>query len=277
MNSNTPNVPALIPVQDVARMAEAVAKSGLFGMTKPEQAMSLMLIAQAEGTHPALAARDYHIIQGKPALKADAMLARFQQAGGKVEWTCMTDDKVAGKFSHPQGGSVEIDWDMERAKAAELGGKGMWKKYPRQMLRARVISEGIRTVYPGVVIGVYTPEEVQDFDDRPARNMGAAQTVEDQPKAEAKTAAPRQTGNVGEKEQRLRDMSKKIQDDLAAAGNLETLNSVWADYADGLDEIKEFKKAVHDHLEKHYQARLAFFAQAPVDESATTEAAKEGE
>jgi hypothetical protein len=32
------------------------------------------------------------------------------------------------------------------------------------MLRARVISEGIRTVYPGVAVGIYTPEEVNDFD-----------------------------------------------------------------------------------------------------------------
>ena len=31
------------------------------------------------------------------------------------------------------------------------------------MLRARCVSEGIRSVYPGCVVGVYTPEEVQDF------------------------------------------------------------------------------------------------------------------
>jgi hypothetical protein len=31
------------------------------------------------------------------------------------------------------------------------------------MLRARVVSEGIRTVFPGCVVGVYTPEEVNDF------------------------------------------------------------------------------------------------------------------
>jgi hypothetical protein len=31
------------------------------------------------------------------------------------------------------------------------------------MLRARVISEGIRSVYPGVIVGEYTPEEVGDF------------------------------------------------------------------------------------------------------------------
>ena len=43
----------------------------------------------------------------------------------------------------------------------------MWHKYPRQMLRARVISEGIRAVYPGGCSGFYTPEEVADFDQKP--------------------------------------------------------------------------------------------------------------
>ena len=71
----------LVPVDQITIMANAVAKSGLFGVKTPEQAMALMLIAQAEGNHPAIAARDYHVIQGRPALKADAMLARFQQAG----------------------------------------------------------------------------------------------------------------------------------------------------------------------------------------------------
>lgn len=97
-------------------------------------------------------------------MKADAMLARFQLAGGKVRWASLTDTKVVGEFTHESGGSATIEWDMDRAKAAGLGGKANWLKYPRQMLRARVISEGIRTVYPACVVGVYTPEEVQDFE-----------------------------------------------------------------------------------------------------------------
>lgn len=154
----------LVPVSDIEKMAAAIAQSNFFGMKTKEQAMALMLIAQAEGRHPATAAQEYHVIQGKPALKADAMLARFQAAGGKVEWVSYTDKKVTGKFSHPQGGSLEVSWTIEMANAAKLTGKDTWKQYPRQMLRARVISEGIRTIYPGVAVGVYTPEEVQDFD-----------------------------------------------------------------------------------------------------------------
>lgn len=51
---------ALVPYSDMERMAIAVSKSNLFGMKTPEQAMSLMLIAQAEGVHPAKAIQDYH-------------------------------------------------------------------------------------------------------------------------------------------------------------------------------------------------------------------------
>lgn len=173
----------LVPIGDVERMAAAVAKSGLFGIKSPDQAIALMLIAQAEGMHPAIAARDYHVVQGRPALKADAMLARFQQAGGRVQWGAYTDSRVAATFSHPAGGTVEIEWTIEQAKRAGLTGKDVWRQYPRAMLRARVISEGIRTVYPGVAVGVYTPEEINDLDAKPAQrpapvDMGPADIVE---------------------------------------------------------------------------------------------------
>jgi hypothetical protein len=156
---------AIIPVSDMQVMARAIVSSDLWGIKTEAQALALMLVAQAEGLHPATAARDYNIIQGRPALKADAMLARFQAAGGVVEWQEVTDKRVAALFSHPHScpKAVLIDWDMARARQAQLGGKEMWAKYPRQMLRARVISEGIRTVYPGAIGGMYTPEEVKDF------------------------------------------------------------------------------------------------------------------
>lgn len=158
------NALALVPMDSLERMAQAVASSKLFGITNQDQALALMLVAQAEGLHPATAARDYHIIQGRPALKADAMLARYLASGGTVEWLSHDDTKVEAKFSHPAGGTLAIAWDMDRAKKAGLGGKDMWIKYPRQMLRARVISEGIRATNPAVATGIYTPEEVQDME-----------------------------------------------------------------------------------------------------------------
>lgn len=153
----------LIPLNDMAVMAEAIAKSGLFGIRTADQALALGLLCQAEGRHPAEAARDYHVIQNRPTLKADAMLARFQNAGGRVEWTAYTDEIVTGVFSHPQGGTLTLTWDVERAKRAGLMSRDTWKAYTRQMLRARVISEAIRTVLPGVLSGCYTDDEIRSI------------------------------------------------------------------------------------------------------------------
>jgi hypothetical protein len=166
---------ALVPVADIEKMAGAIAKSKMFGMKTTEEAFALMLIAQAEGMHPAIAARDYHVIQGRPTLKADAMLARFQNAGGKVQWDVYTDAEVTGTFSHPQGGSLKLTWTFAQAKSIGLTGKDNWKNYPRAMLRARCISEGIRTVYPGCVVGTYTAEELEEIPK--AKDMGMVEEV----------------------------------------------------------------------------------------------------
>lgn len=169
----------IIPFSDIENMAIVAAKSKLFGLNTPEQVMALMLLCQAEGLHPGIALRDYHLIQGRPALKADAMLARFQQAGGAVKWDVYTDQEVTGTFSHPSGGSLAVTWTLAHAKQIGIASKDNWKNYPRAMLRARCISEGIRAVYPGCVVGVYTPEEVQDFPQTaPAKDMGMAEVVE---------------------------------------------------------------------------------------------------
>ena len=177
----------IIPFQEMESMADAIAKSKLFGMQTKEQVLALMAVAQAEGLHPAMAARDYHIIQGRPSLKADAMMARFQLAGGKVDWKEYTDDKVTGVFTHPSGGSITLSWTIDQAKKIGLVRQGSgWEKYPRAMLRARVISEGIRTVYPGCVVGTYTPEEIQDFDPV-EKDMGDVEVVVDNLKQELET------------------------------------------------------------------------------------------
>lgn len=152
-----------ITYPQIQMMASDIARSGLFaGITTPQQAAALMLLCQSKNLHPAQALSDYHIINNRPTLKADTMLARFQAAGGKVHWTTYTDEKVEGEFSHPSGGSITVDWTTKRAAAAGLGSP-TWKKYPRQMLRARVISEAIRTIFPACLDGLYTPEEVIDI------------------------------------------------------------------------------------------------------------------
>jgi hypothetical protein len=153
----------LIPFDQTKLMAQAIAESKLFGIQTPAPARALGLLCQAEGRHPAEAARDYHIINGKPSLKSEAMLARFQQAGGKVEWHEYGHESVSGTFSHPQGGTLKVSWTIKDAERAGLTGNPTWKKFPRQMLKARCISEAVRGIFPGVLSGLYAPEEVSDI------------------------------------------------------------------------------------------------------------------
>lgn len=164
-------VPAMT-VSDVERVALAIAKGGLFGCKDPNAVLTLCLLAQAEGQHPAVVFRDYHIISGKPAKKSEAMLRDFINAGGKVEWHKLDDDAADATFTHPSG-SARIIWDRARVQQAQLGNNAMYKKYPRQMLRSRVISEGVRTVYPGATSGLYESNEVEAI----AEERGEAVTL----------------------------------------------------------------------------------------------------
>jgi hypothetical protein len=176
-NTNLQNTQALataapMELSTIERMAAICVKSRLFGMETPEQAAALMLLCQAEQIHPMMAVRDYHIIKGRPALKADAMLARYHSWGGRVKWLELSDARCEAVFTHAASGDVTICWDTARAARAGLTGKDNWRTYPRQMLRARVVSEGVRMSYPAVVCGIYSPEEVTDM--APAEPAAAA-------------------------------------------------------------------------------------------------------
>lgn len=143
------------------KVANAIIKSGFWQGANAHAVLLMCYLAEAEGKHPAIVYRDYHMMNGKPAKKADAMLSDFVKAGGKVEWHTLDDKCADATFSHPSG-AARITWTTDRAKQAGLRSP-MWTKYPRQMLRSRTISEGVRTVFPGATSGLYEEGEVADI------------------------------------------------------------------------------------------------------------------
>jgi hypothetical protein len=221
-------------VSDLERIAQAFASSRMFGVSDPAAALSLCLLAQAEGQHPAIAFRDYSIIQGKPAKKGEAMLRDFITSGGKVTWNRLDDECAEAIFSHPQGGEVTINWTLARATKAGLGGKDMWKKYPRQMLRSRVVSEGVRTVCPMATSGMYVPEEVQDFE--PVNGSGNPQTGEviDGGTLEGETHDPKIPGIT-----KIRNNLNKLRRDGIKATDLEAFNALVSTCRDDLEKIRD--------------------------------------
>lgn len=151
----------------LVRMSQSFAKSGLFGVKDADSALSLLLIAQSEGVHPAKIMRDFDVIQGRLAKKSEAMLRDFQASGGTVEWQELTDARACAIFTHPLSPKpLTIDWDIPRAEKAGLLKKtdSMYLKYARAMLRSRCISEGVRATAPGATSQMYTPEEIRQIE-----------------------------------------------------------------------------------------------------------------
>jgi hypothetical protein len=247
-------------VPDMERMALAFAASKLFGISTPDQALALCLVAQAEGRHPASAAQDYHIIQGRPSKKADAMLRDFLSSGGKVEWHALSDEIADATFSHPAGGSVRISWDMPRVKKAGIKNADMYGKFPRQMLRSRTVSEGVRTVFPMATSGMYVPEEVQEFD------TPAKPTLE----APANTTAnmPMIDGEVTERKssaQAKRDGDwEALKQEVDACQTLEALNMLVASrmFQDAVKPLpRQWVKELQDYVQ---ETRDGFASREPI-------------
>lgn len=170
-------VPILYAFGELIEMATFLAESGLIkGVTTAQQAFTLILFAQSQNLHPGTIVGRYHVIEGVPSMKSDVMLAEFQAGGGKIEWV-ESDGKVCkATFSHPAlhpkpftvavslqemiENETALRWDKYK-NAMVL--KETYRKNPAAMLRARVITAGIRAINPGALHGIYAPEEIDVF------------------------------------------------------------------------------------------------------------------
>ncbi len=152
---------------DMQQLAKVAYHSQLFGKMTEPQIMMLMMISHAEGLHPVQALMIYDIVEGKPDVKPAAALARFQKAGGIVDWVTTNDQVCEAKFTHqhacPNG--VTVKFTMDDARRAGLAGKNNWKGYPEDCLVAKVCKRGAKRALPGVLNGVYDPDDFREEED----------------------------------------------------------------------------------------------------------------
>jgi hypothetical protein len=155
------------PLAAIKTLGGAIFKSGIFGLDKPEQGEVLAMQCLAERKSPLELARTYHFIQGQLAIRSDALLAKFHQAGGSVTWTTRSDTEVVATFKRGVSFAnivATIDEYIANGTATKADGKTLkdnWKKWPRRMLTARAISEGVRLIAPECCFGVYVAEEIE--------------------------------------------------------------------------------------------------------------------
>jgi len=170
------NLPATLPVErmsDLQTVGEAIAASGMFGVKNAASGLVVAATCHQQGITLMEFVRTFHIIEGRPSMRADAMLAEFRKRGGKYRIIENSATKAEAEFAfegHKYTFSYTIE-DAHRTGDALKGDgkvKDIWKKRPDDMLWARLVSRSVRRIAPEIVAGLYTPEEVQDF--APDRN-----------------------------------------------------------------------------------------------------------
>jgi len=156
-------------------LATSLAKTSFAGnyKGKPEDATAAIMKGAEIGLTPLAALGSIHLIQGTPALSANALRAVVQAQGHEV-WIVSSSDKKCIAKARRNGSEVEhtSTWTIERATALGLAGKDQWRKQPEAMLIARATSEVCRLVASDAILGIaYAVEELDDAPEAPKRTV----------------------------------------------------------------------------------------------------------
>jgi len=148
-------------MDDAMKAANAMAASGFFqDARQAAQAVVKILAGQELGVGPFTSMTGVYIIQGRPALSANIMAAAVKRSGRyNFRVIELTDTRCEIAFFENGQECGRSTFTADEARKA--GTKNM-DKYPRNMLYARAISNGVRWFCPDVLGGspVYTPEEL---------------------------------------------------------------------------------------------------------------------
>ena len=153
---------ALVPLADTMQLGQVLAKSGFFSDAKGEaQAVVKVLAGRELGFGPIASMTGINIIKGKVSIGANLMAAAIRKAPSYDYKLRQFDAKACVIEFFYQGESVGLSsFTMDDAKTAGLT-QDNWKKYPRNMLFARAMSNGAKWYCPDIFGGpVYTPDEL---------------------------------------------------------------------------------------------------------------------
>jgi len=156
---------AIRDVDDLGRVGKMLAISGYFEDARDAAQASVKVLAGMEmGFGPFTSMTGIHIIKGKPSVGANLMAAAVK-ANPRYDYRVrkMDDKEVAIEFFELVSGKWEsIGTSSFTAADAQKAGTQNMGKFPRNMLFARAISNGIKWFCPDVFNGntTYTPDEL---------------------------------------------------------------------------------------------------------------------
>ena len=144
----------------MAKLATVAARSG-YTANNEVQALFVMLKGFEIGVSPIQALEGIQVIKGKTTVSPQLMLAMINRSGLMEDINidssaerCIVTMKRVGRSAHTE------TFTMQNAISMNLAGNHNWKAQPATMLKWRAVSACARVVFPDVIQGMYTPEEL---------------------------------------------------------------------------------------------------------------------
>jgi hypothetical protein len=149
--------------QAMLAQAETLAKSGFLpkSVRTKEQALAIMTMSRELGIGMWAGFNGINVIGGKPTISPQLMLALIHRSEQLESISITGDDEYCEVSMTRVGGNAHIErFTIQSAAKLGLANKDNWKKQPGVMLKWRAVSACARVVFPDIIIGFYTPEEI---------------------------------------------------------------------------------------------------------------------
>lgn len=165
-------------IKEALELAVFLHDGGLFKKGFPTKAAVVTAIEYGRelGFQPVQALQVMHVIDGKLGIEAKGLQAIAMFHGMRIQVLDWTDQLVTLRFIRPGHHDSEFTYTHNDARLAGLLHKDNWVKEKKVMLYNRALSKGLRAFHPDVVLGLYTTDEIQDFD-QPAPEIKDAQEI----------------------------------------------------------------------------------------------------
>lgn len=155
-------------VDDAIKFADLLCRSSLVPKDYQGNAGNIIVAMQwgmELGLQPLQAMQSIAVINGRPSIFGDAMIALVKGSGLLEAMREDISDNEATCHVKRRGEAEQSrTFTVEDAKKAGLWGKqGPWQQYPKRMLQMRARSWALRDIFPDVLRGVYLAEEAQDI------------------------------------------------------------------------------------------------------------------
>jgi hypothetical protein len=214
LTTQTFNNPTQAEFDTMREQANTLVKTGFLPVSikTAEQALAIILTGRELGVPAMTALNGINVIQGKPTVSPQLMLGLIGRSGLLEDIKIKVDDAGATVLMKRRGRTAHTEFfGYEEAKAMGLLTKDNYKKQATTMYKWRAVSACARIVFPDVLLGLYTHEEIApdalvneegELVDSPFYET-VAEVVETVPvKQEKKVIKPKKKNEVSEEERR---------------------------------------------------------------------------